>query len=389
MQERIAALEQKLQQRNQELKVMVDKYMTLYENSPDMYLSTNPHNGMIMYCNQTLCNKTGYTREEIIGQSVFFLHAEGAQRIKAQESFKKYTQKGALENLELEMQRKDKTTINVLINVNTVRDKDKKPIYSLASIKDITQIRLLEKKLEDANKNLEEKVRQRTKELELKNKELAQFAYIASHDLQEPLRTVNSFVSRLDNDYGASFDLKAQTYMYYIKQGATRMSGLIKGLLDYSRIGLQKKPNLVDSTELINKIKEDLANIITETQASFIIEDLPKVMAHEIELSVLFQNLVTNALKFRQKNVKPIIRIYSQSCDKYWKFSVEDNGIGIAPAHKEKIFGIFQRLHTKKEYDGSGIGLAHCQKIVNLYGGEIWVDSKRNKGSTFHFTIPK
>jgi len=388
MQKKIEALEARLRKRNEELKVMVDKYMTLYENSPDMYLSTNPHNGTIVYCNQTFCSKTGYTREEIIGQSVLFLHNE-SEKTKAQVGFEKHTITGSVENLELEIKKKDGASMIVLINANTIKDKKGNPVYSIASIRDISQIRFLEKELEDANKNLEKKVRQRTKELELKNKELAQFAYIASHDLQEPLRTVNSFVSRLDNEYSTQFDLKAQTYMYYIKQSATRMSGLIKGLLDYSRIDLQRESKLVNSMNLINNIKEDLSSMIQETQTSFVLEELPAVKAHEIELSVLFQNLIINAIKFRKKETQPIIKIYSNTCEKYCKFSIQDNGIGIDPIYKEKIFGIFQRLHTHKEYDGSGIGLAHCQKIVNLHGGEIWVESQLNKGSTFHFTIPK
>ena len=221
-----------------------------------------------------------------------------------------------------------------------------------------------------------------------KNKELEQFAYIASHDLQEPLRTVNSFVELLMKDYHGKLDHNADTYLQFISQAATRMSTLIKGLLDYSRIGQDKEPTTVDCNSIIKEIQADFGTIINESQATLDIDELPKLKGYETELRLLFQNLISNAIKFQKKGTVPQIKISAQKENKRWKFSFADNGIGIATEHKQRIFSIFQRLHTKSEYDGTGIGLAHCQKIVDLHGGKIWVESKPNEGSTFYLTIP-
>ena len=166
------------------------------------------------------------------------------------------------------------------------------------------------------------------------------------------------------------------------------MSTLIKGLLDYSRIGQDKEPTTVDCNSIIKEIQADFGTIINESQATLDIDELPKLKGYETELRLLFQNLISNAIKFQKKGTVPQIKISAQKENKRWKFSFADNGIGIATEHKQRIFSIFQRLHTKSEYDGTGIGLAHCQKIVDLHGGKIWVESKPNEGSTFYLTIP-
>lgn len=226
------------------------------------------------------------------------------------------------------------------------------------------------------------------KELEQKNKELGQFAYIASHDLQEPLRTITGFVDLLKDYCQDKSNEEAKQYIDFISQGTFRMTALIKGLLDYSRIGRNKELSLVDCNDVLQNVREDLASSIQEANATLDIGELPKIKGYEIELRLLFQNLIINAIKFRRKNTSPEMMISAEKESGYWKFCVRDNGIGIATEHKERIFSIFQRLHTKNEYEGTGIGLSHCQKIVDLHGGKIWVDSSADQGSSFYFTIP-
>jgi signal transduction histidine kinase len=220
------------------------------------------------------------------------------------------------------------------------------------------------------------------------NKELEQFAYIASHDLQEPLRTVMSFVDLLKNDYQGKLDEAANQYIHFISRSTKRMSALIKGLLDYSQLGLEKELSILDCGQVLNEIREDLSARINETNTILRVDELPQVRAGYTELRLLFQNLINNAIKFQKKNVQPEINITAKQELNHWKFSVQDNGIGIAPEHVERIFSIFQRLHNGNVYQGTGIGLAHCQKIVDLLGGKIWVESELDKGSTFYFTIP-
>ncbi len=241
--------------------------------------------------------------------------------------------------------------------------------------------------IQDANSTLERKVQQRTSELERKNKELEQFAYVASHDLQEPLRTTTGFVEALRKQYRGMLDEHADRYLDYIAQSSERMKTLIKDLLDYSRIGREKQFVPVNCNVMLGEVLSDLDTVIRENQAVIEIGELPVVNAFPTELKLLFQNLISNSIKFRNRNTAPLIRVDVQVRNGYWKFSVQDNGIGIDPSHHDRIFIIFQRLHNRNDYEGSGIGLAHCKKIVELHGGEIWVESTPGKGSIFFFTI--
>jgi light-regulated signal transduction histidine kinase (bacteriophytochrome) len=225
-------------------------------------------------------------------------------------------------------------------------------------------------------------------ELERKNKELEQFVYIASHDLREPLRTTSSFVELFQKQYQGRLDEKADKYLSYISQASDRMKILINDLLDYSRIGNKKELEKVDCNVMLEEVLSDLGIAVKEAGAEITADKLPVINVYPTSIKQLFQNLITNGIKFRKKDVTPQIKIAVQKCKGQWHFSFTDNGIGIEEKNNERIFIIFQRLHNRAEYDGSGIGLAHCKKIVEMHGGKIWVESKPGEGSTFHFTIP-
>lgn len=242
--------------------------------------------------------------------------------------------------------------------------------------------------IREANVNLERKVQQRTAELERKNKELEQFAFVASHDLQEPLRTTTGFVEALRKQYRGRIDEYADRYLDYILESSDRMKTLIKDLLDYSRIGREMEFVPVNCNAVANEVLADLGRVIGETHAVITVGQLPVVYGFPTELKLLFQNLISNAIKFRQRGVPPVIHIAAEPGITGWQFSVRDNGIGMEPSAHDRIFIIFQRLHNRQEYEGTGIGLAHCKKIVELHGGRIWVTSKPGQGSTFYFTIP-
>ena len=252
-----------------------------------------------------------------------------------------------------------------------------------------TELQRLEKENREVNSSLERKVRQRTSEMEFKNKELEQFAYVASHDLQEPLRTISGFVDLLQKDYGHRLDDNGHIYMNYLSQASDRMKILIKDLLDYSRIGREKEAMPVDCNRLLEEVLADLGENIRESGAHIHSGSLPSLRAYPTELKLLFQNLITNAIKFRQPDRCPEISISAASVDGHWIFIVSDNGIGIEKQFLERIFIIFQRLHNRSAYEGSGIGLAQCKKIAELHGGTIWADSQPGLGSRFHFTIIK
>jgi PAS domain S-box-containing protein len=221
------------------------------------------------------------------------------------------------------------------------------------------------------------------------NKELDQFAYVASHDLQEPIRLVNSFTQLLGKRYGDRLDEKAKEFMGIIIDESMRMQRLIKDLLDFSRIGrINSEPESINCNKIINRILNVMAEPIKEKNAQVTFDNLPIIFAHETSLTQLFQNFIVNSIKFHRERVPPRVHISARKEDDKWLFSVKDNGIGINQKYFDRLFLIFQRLHAREEYPGTGIGLATCKKIVELHGGKIWVESIEGEGSTFYFTFP-
>jgi light-regulated signal transduction histidine kinase (bacteriophytochrome) len=226
-------------------------------------------------------------------------------------------------------------------------------------------------------------------ELRHSNTELEQFAYVASHDLQEPLRGIAGLAQLLQQRYQGQLDSRADEYILHIVEGTQRMQTLINDLLAYSRIG--RRGEAIQATAVEAALKATLENLnmaIREYGATITNESLPTVRADATQLIQLFQNLIGNAIKFRSER-PPHIHIGVADAGDFWQFSVRDNGIGIEPQYFERIFQVFQRLHTRREYKGTGIGLAICKKIIERHGGQIWLESELGQGSTFYFTLPK
>jgi two-component system, chemotaxis family, sensor kinase Cph1 len=219
------------------------------------------------------------------------------------------------------------------------------------------------------------------------NKELEQLTYIASHDLQEPLRTISNYMQVFREDYDTVLDDNARKYLQAVTNATRRMSLLIKTLLDFSRLGFEKEFILVDMKKLIGDVIADLQTTITSSKSVIEVSDMPQLHIYETEIRQVFQNLIGNAIKFHKNDTGIIIKIGAEKMGTKWKFSVSDNGIGIDPAYCERIFDIFQRLHSKQEFEGHGIGLAFCRKIIQLHHGEIWVESSLGKGAIFYFTL--
>ncbi|HEX3489210.1 MAG TPA: ATP-binding protein, partial [Streptosporangiaceae bacterium] len=225
-------------------------------------------------------------------------------------------------------------------------------------------------------------------ELQRSNSELEQFAYVASHDLQEPLRKVASFCQLLQRRYAGQLDEKADQYIEYAVDGAKRMQMLINDLLAFSRVGRIEQPRvLVPVADLLAQARTNLATAIRKTHARIESGELPTVLAEPSLLTAVFQNLLSNALKFRGEDA-PHVMVSATRDGEFWRFAVEDNGIGIAPDYADRIFVIFQRLHDKSTYPGTGIGLAMCRKIIEYHGGRIWLDTSMTGGARFCFTLP-
>jgi len=237
-------------------------------------------------------------------------------------------------------------------------------------------------------KELRDENRRTHAELTRSNRDLEQFAYVASHDLQEPLRMVATYTQLLAERYEGKLDENADKYIHYAVDGALRMKTLVKDLLAFSRVGRkQEAPQDTDCNIVVRSVVANLQSVIQESGASISYSDLPVLLADHTELVQLFQNFIGNAIKFRRSE-RPEIRITAEKKKKDWLFSVADNGIGIASQHADDVFVIFKRLHTREEYPGSGIGLAICKKIVEQNQGRIWVESQPGQGSTFRFTWP-
>jgi light-regulated signal transduction histidine kinase (bacteriophytochrome) len=234
----------------------------------------------------------------------------------------------------------------------------------------------------------QERVERQALELERSNAELEQFAYVASHDLQEPLRKVASFCQLLEQRYRGQLDERADQYIDFAVDGAKRMQQLINDLLAFSRVGrVTGDWELVQLDDVLRRALSNLDTAIAESGARVAAEPLPAVRGEASLLALVFQNLIGNALKFRSE-AAPEVRVGVDRRDGEWLITIADNGIGIEPQYAERVFVIFQRLHPKQEYPGTGIGLAMCRKIVEYHGGSIWLDTEADSGTVFRFTLP-
>lgn len=279
---------------------------------------------------------------------------------------------------EISLQHQKSQAFPAWLNISGVKDDNGNTTHFVVEFSDIS-----------AYRDAQEALRQRTEELARSNQELERFAYVASHDLQEPLRMVASFTQLLSRRYKGKLDADADEFIGFAVDGATRMQALINDLLAFARVGTHGKP--LASTDANSALQRALANLrlaIEDSGAQVQCDALPTVMADITQLTQLLQNLIGNAIKFRGEAV-PQIRLSVATEDKEWLFRLQDNGIGIDAEFAERIFVIFQRLHTKEQYPGTGIGLAICKKIVERHGGRIWVESKPGSGAAFCFTLPK
>jgi PAS domain S-box-containing protein len=334
--------------------------------------------GRFVRVNRQLCGILGYREEDLIGRTVKEIsHPEDRDLTDARRA---RVLAGEQESVRFEKRylRKNGSTVWVSLGIAVVRGEDGAPLYEIAMFDDITERKQAEAALREAHE-----------ELKRSNSELEQFAYVASHDLQEPLRMVSSYTQLLGRRYGDKFDADAKEFMGYIVDGAARMKQLIEDLLAYSRVGTKGKDfRPVDLGRALARALGNLKASIDESGASVTNDPLPTLPADELQLAQLFQNLVGNALKFRGA-AAPRIRVQVSEKDKFFEIAVRDNGIGIEPQYFERIFMVFQRLHNKGEYPGTGIGLAICKKVVERHGGQIRVESRPGEGSAFIFTLPK
>ncbi len=354
-----------------------EKFRAVYESSSmGILISKNP--GVIYDLNPAFAEMMGYSEQELKGKNLLDItHASDYQKTKKWLE-KIFTREIQTYITEKKYVRKDGTSFWAKAVVSTMNDITNE-IVTVAIIENIEK----KKKTEDA-------LEQKNKELTQINQELEHFAYVASHDLQEPLRTITSFIQILDKRYIHKLDEDAQQFMGFVVEGAKRMQTLIHDLLEYSRInrfntGYEK----IDLNEIFNTINRVLKDKIESHDALVLSENLPTVYGNRLQLTQVFQNLVDNAIKFKAKKRKPEIIISVNDLGDKWELIFKDNGIGINHEYFQRIFVIFQRLHTHEEYTGTGIGLAICKKIIERHGGEIWVDSKPGKGTAFHLSIAK
>jgi two-component system CheB/CheR fusion protein len=343
-------------------------------------------NGYITFANEGFERMSGFLEEEVLGKKPgHFLHGKETdlntvaimrEAIKNKEKF----------DVEVINYDKNGSKYWLKIHCEPTFDSEGNFIGFFALQTEITPQKEYEAQIEKLNMLL----KTQNYKLEESNKLLEEFAYIASHDLKEPARMVNSFLTLLKTKYNGNLDEDAKKYVYFAMDGAQRMTTLIDELLGYSRLSIiEKGTEKVDTEKILTEAIDLLSGVLTETKGVINFEKLPAVYASETALKLVFQNLIGNAIKYQEPNVTPIVEIKASETDNSWQFSIKDNGIGIKKEYHNQIFQLFKRLHSREEYAGSGMGLATCKKIINKNGGDIWLESEIGIGSTFYFTIPK
>jgi PAS domain S-box-containing protein len=352
----------------------------LIKNLPD-HIYVKDKEGRFLLVNTAQAHYMGGVKpDELVGKSDFdFYPAELASRYHADEQAIIRSGQPLIDHEEINLNHQTGEQTWTSTTKIPVRDDQGQVVGIVGISRDITQ-----------RKWAEAELARQAQELARSNVELEQFAYVASHDLQEPLRMVRSYLQLLERRYKSKLDADADEFIAYAVDGAARMQTLINDLLAYSRIGTQgKPPQPTNCAEVLERVLANLAIAIEESEAVVMYDALPTILADGVQLGQLFQNLIGNAIKFRGK-ATPKVHVGAERKDGEWHFWVRDNGIGIAPEYYHRLFMIFQRLHSRNEYPGTGIGLAICKKIVERHGGRIWVESLGvpGKGTTFYFSLP-
>ncbi|MGE5621459.1 MAG: PAS domain S-box protein [Candidatus Bathyarchaeota archaeon] len=368
------------------------------EQSPVSIVITDLESS-IQYVNQAFVDKTGYTRQEVVGRNVGLIKSGKPPR-EAYAELWQALPRGRVWKGELRNRRKNGEEYVDLTVIAPLRQADGRVTHYVAVQEDITEKKRLAEELacraqelQESNRALQaetEMRRQTEAELRRSNGELEQIAYITSHDLQEPLRTVASFVQLLAQRNRGHLDAESSQFIDFAVDGVTRMQAIIQDILDYSRVGgaAERPAEFADTAAAFAAAMANLQGAIAAAGAQITSDPLPPVAVAPQRLTQLFQNLVGNGLKFRGPEA-PVIHVSVAPDGAHWRFCVQDNGIGIAPRYHDKIFVIFQRLHSRSEYQGTGIGLALCKKIVERHGGRIWVESAPGEGAKFCFTLPR
>ena len=350
-------------------------HMTVLESAANAIVITGP-DGVIQWVNSAFTRLTGYEAAQAIGQNPRVLKSGVQDAVFFKEMWQTITA-GRVWHGELVNRRKDGALYDEEMTITPVRSAAGQITHFIAIKQDISE-----------RKRDEDVIKRTTEKLARSNQDLEQFASVASHDLQEPLRMVSGYLQLIERRYRDKLDSEAKEFIGFAVDGAMRMSRLITDLLDYSRINTRgKQPEPVNMEIVLKRAVENLQEAIRDSNATITHEELPTVQGDATQLVQLLQNLVGNAIKFRAADRPVRVYIGARKLDDEWVFSVKDEGIGIEPRYAEKIFLIFQRLHSRAEYPGTGIGLAICKKIVERHGGRIWVESQSGQGSTFFFTI--
>ncbi len=368
-------LEKNVKERTRELHQTEEKYQTVLEEIEEGYYELDLAGNWVSF-NDTFCNSLGYSREELTGMNYRAVTLEEDIDNAFKVFQEAYRTGKVVKDFSFKAVCKDGSIILIEASAFPIRDEEG----------NITGFRGIGRDVSE-RKQAEEKLRQAMEELERSNTELERFAYVASHDLQEPLRMVSSYTQLLEKRYKDKLDGDAQEFINFAVDGAKRMQQLINDLLAYSRVGTRGKPfKPTDCEAVLDAAMANLDVAIMESKTNVTHDPLPAVMADEAQLVLLFQNLISNAIKFHGKKL-PRVHISAKPEEDKWIFSVKDNGIGIDPQYFERIFIIFQRLHREK-YVGTGTGLSIAKRVVERHGGRIWIESEEGKGSTFYFTLP-
>jgi len=390
---------EELETQIRELKESEKKFRLIMENVKDYAIIMLDADGYIKSWNLGAERLKGYKENEILGKHFSVFYTEEEILRKEPERNLKITRKEGRHESEGWRVRKDGSRFFADAIFTALYD-DNNNFQGFAKItRDITERKKIESEVKQKSEDLAqtnealvihiEKYEKANAELVRSNKQLEQFVYIASHDLQEPLRTISNFVGLIEAEYAGKLDEGMNQYLEFIMSGTAKMKNLIKDLLDYSRLGLQTTFAKVDCDSILNEVIAEMDASIKESNAQITSDTLPIIDGNEIQLKQLFQNLLSNAIKFHKKNIGPEIKITVEEKNTEYIFAFKDNGIGIDERDIGKLFVFFKRLHNATEYPGNGIGLTTAQKIVVNHNGRIWVESKLGKGSTFYFTISK